>query len=197
MSTLQVGRVVLPNTTLEFERNPEGIQIKGMVVSGLSFEAGSLSARNWRDDLNGQQTEQEVIAVVWDGVASDDINGFYILTGSSIVTKQPYANYEFNLELAFVIGGSWTANDIYFQSRLSGGLMVNDVGITTAAEPILAPPAGHDGFDPGTTIPTTMTRSLANGDVLKIYRGVLPSMHPKWSSNPEDFLSGAVVVERI
>ena len=200
MGSLQIGRVTLPikHQLIVSERQQNGLTVSGWLsMTEDSATKGNL-ARTYRDDLLGHMREREVVAVVSDGIA--ELDGFYRVAGVDLSTLSTLPNgstFDFSVELAFAVPGSWAGNDIYFQSRLSGGLMTNDFSVTTAAEPILAPPVGHEGFDPGATVPVTMTRQLATGDAITIDRDVTVASHPKWSVSPEDYYIGAVAVERI
>jgi hypothetical protein len=197
VGSLQIGRVVLPikEQAIVSQRQENGLTVSGWLEISEDDAERGLAARTYRDDLLGHMREAEVVPVVSDGVAQ--LDGFYRVVGVELVTIAAGTVFDFSVDLAFAVAGSWAANDIYFQSRLAGGLMTNDFSITTAAEPILAPPVGHEGFDPGATIPVTMTRALASGDSLTIYRDVTVAQHPKWSVSPEDYYVGAVQIERI
>jgi hypothetical protein len=197
LGSLQIGRVVLPikDQAIISQRQENGLTVSGWLEIAEDDAERGLVARTYRDDLLGHMREAEVVPVVSDGVAQ--LDGFYRVVGVELVTIAAGTVFDFSVDLAFAVQGSWAANDIYFQSRLAGGLMTNDFSITTVAEPILAPPVGHEGFDPGATIPATMTRALASGDSIVIYRDVTVAQHPKWSVSPEDYYVGAVTVERI
>lgn len=197
MGSLQIGRVTLPirNQAIVSSRQANGLTVSGWLEMTEDADEKGTLARSYRDDLLGHMREREVVAVVSDGVA--ELDGFYRVVGVDLQTISGGTVFDFSVELAFAVPGSWAANDIYFQSRLSGGLMTNDFSISSAAEPILAPPVGHEGFDPGQTVPVTMTRQLASGDNITIYRDVTVASHPKWSVSPEDYYGGSCVVERL
>lgn len=198
MGQLRIGRVVLENASFELTRTVEGITLVGMVETGLDFTEGSEWALAARDDLKGHETEQDVIAVTWDGLY--DIEGYYRVGSVEFQTKTGHGNYAFTIGLLNVVEGTSSPNDVVMQSRFAGtttGVVTNDFGITTAAEPIHAPPFNHTGYDPGTTVPASMVRALSSGYSLKVYRDVAVGSHPKWSCEPEDFYIGAVSIRRL
>lgn len=206
--TLRIGRVVLPNASFELERTTEGITLVGMVETGWDQPGNFATATAWaldvRDDLKGHEKEQDLIAVTWDG-SYEDVTGFYYLTESSFQTKTGYGNFGFTVALREAVRGSSSPNDILFRTQWVGrppnGAITNDFSITSAAVPSIAPPGGHEAFDPGATIPSSFTRELANGDEIRIYTDVaLDSLgrgEAVWSVDAWDFYSGAVSVERL
>lgn len=209
MGVLTIGRVVLNNAGFELERTVDGLSLyDGMVETGWDQPGDFAVATAWaldiRDDLKGHEKEQDLISVTWDGLY-EDVSGFYYLTESSFETKTGYGNFRFTIGLRDAVRGSSSPNDILFRSQWVGrppdGAITNDFSITTAAVPSIALPPGHEGFDPGATIPSSFTRELANGDTIRIYTDVaLDSLgrgEAVWSVDAWDYLNGAVSVERI
>lgn len=201
--TLQIGRVLIPNCGIAPpERSADGLTVAGTVETGLGFPDGDEQARIWRDDLRGHEKEQDVVAVTWDGLY--DISGFYRVTNVEFETKKYYSNYNFSVELAYAVEGTPAGNDVYFVHRWTGrppnGAVVNDFSITTAAEPAIAVPVGASGFDPGTSLPSSMTRSLSSGYLIRVYRDVAidSSGHgqARWSVDPASALIGAARIRR-
>jgi hypothetical protein len=77
------------------------------------------------------------------------------------------------------------------QSRLTGAVRLNDFSLT--GERWHAPPVGHYAYYTGTTNPTTMTRTGADG-AMTVYRGVPASVSPRWGCAPTAYLNGRVKV---
>ncbi|MGY6019599.1 hypothetical protein [Streptomyces spinosirectus] len=75
------------------------------------------------------------------------------------------------------------------QSRLTGAVRLNDFAL--AGERWHAPPIGHYGYYTGTTNPTTMSRTGADG-AITVYRGVPANISPRWGCNPTSYLNGRV-----
>jgi len=79
--------------------------------------------------------------------------------------------------------------EIDLQSRLTGAIRVNDFSLT--GERWHAPPIGHYGYQTGTSNPTTMTRTGADG-AITVYRGIPTGASPRWGCTPANYLNGRV-----
>jgi hypothetical protein len=77
------------------------------------------------------------------------------------------------------------------QSRLTGAVRVNDFSAT--GERWHAPPIGHYAYYTGSTNPTTMTRTGADG-AMTVYRSVPANVSPRWGCPPTSYLNGRVKV---
>jgi hypothetical protein len=77
------------------------------------------------------------------------------------------------------------------QSRLTGAVRLNDFSLT--GERWHAPPIGHYGYYTGSSNPTTMTRTGADG-TMTVYRGVPANVSPRWGCLPTSYLTGRVKV---
>jgi hypothetical protein len=77
------------------------------------------------------------------------------------------------------------------QSRLTGAVRLNDFSLT--GERWHAPPIGHYGYYTGSTNPTTMTRTGADG-AMTVYRSVPANVSPRWGCLPTAYLTGRVKV---
>lgn len=83
--------------------------------------------------------------------------------------------------------GSDSETDL--QSRLTGAVRLNDFSLT--GERWHAPPIGHYGYYTGSSNPTTMTRTGADG-TMTVYRSVPASVSPRWGCPPTSYLAGRV-----
>ncbi|RAJ70285.1 hypothetical protein K378_01450 [Streptomyces sp. Amel2xB2] len=83
--------------------------------------------------------------------------------------------------------GSETESDL--QSRLTGVARVNNFSLP--GERWHAPPIGHYGYYTGSSNPTVMTRTGAEG-AMTVYRGVPAGTFPRWGCAPADYLRGRV-----
>lgn len=81
--------------------------------------------------------------------------------------------------------------DTDLQSRLTGVARLNDFSLS--GERWHAPPIGHYAYHTGTTSPSTMTRTGADGD-MTLYRSVPSGISPRWGCAPGDYLAGRVRV---
>lgn len=81
--------------------------------------------------------------------------------------------------------------DTDLQSRLTGVARLNDFALS--GERWHAPPIGHYAYHTGTTSPSTMTRTGADG-AMTVYRNVPSGVAPRWGCSPGDYLNGRVRV---
>ncbi|MFD4830131.1 hypothetical protein ACFWPV_09790 [Streptomyces uncialis] len=81
--------------------------------------------------------------------------------------------------------GSDSESDL--QSRLTGVARVNDHSLT--GERWHAPPIGHYAYHTGSSNPTTMTRTGADGP-MTVYRSIPTGVSPRWGCAPTDYLAG-------
>lgn len=196
MGSLQIGRVTLPirEQAIRSKRLPDGLNVSGWLEIVEEPADKGLLARTYRDDLLGHMREQEVVPVVSDGVAV--LDGFYRVAGVEVETISAGIIFDFSIDLQTASFDGWSSSDLKFESRYTAATLVNDFSITTASEALLAPPP-HTAFDPGVTMPTSMTRTLESGYALKVYRDVpLGRSSVKWTASPADYLTGAVKIGR-
>lgn len=131
--------------------------------------------------------EERVLPVIFTDKA--DRNGYYRVhdTGADVVswsTTGQVSDWSMTLER---VG---TEFEVDLESRLSGPLTrTNDFTIT--GERIHAPAQGAYGYTAGTTVPSTMTRTSADG-TLTVYRGVPIATHPRWACPLTGYLGGRV-----
>jgi hypothetical protein len=85
--------------------------------------------------------------------------------------------------------GSDSETDL--QSRLTGAVRLNDFSLT--GERWHAPPIGHYAYYTGSSNPTTMTRTGADG-AMTVYRSVPANVSPRWGCAPTAYLVGRVKV---
>lgn len=115
-------------------------------------------------------------------------NGYYAVksAGSTYTeyrTEMVTADWKVSLERV----GSDAETDL--QSRLTGAVRLNDFAL--AGERWHAPPIGHYGYYTGSTNPSTMTRTGADG-TMTVYRGVPANVSPRWGCAPTAYLTGRV-----
>jgi hypothetical protein len=117
-------------------------------------------------------------------------NGYYtVKAASSEYTEQRTdvvtATWKVTLERV----GSDSETDL--QSRLTGAVRLNDFSL--AGERWHAPPIGHYGYYTGSSNPTSMTRTGADG-AITVYRTVPANYSPRWGCPPTAYLTGRVKV---
>ncbi|WP_406444571.1 hypothetical protein OHB14_36780 [Streptomyces sp. NBC_01613] len=117
-------------------------------------------------------------------------NGYYAVKAcSSTYTEQRTDVVTADWKVTLDRIGSDAETDL--QSRLTGVVRLNDFALP--GERWHAPPIGHYGYSSGTTNPTTMTRTGADG-AITVYRGVPANISPRWGCLPASYLNGRVKV---
>jgi hypothetical protein len=117
-------------------------------------------------------------------------NGYYaVKTSSSTYTEYRTEMVTADWKVSLDRVGSDSETDL--QSRLTGAVRLNDFSLT--GERWHAPPIGHYGYTTGSTNPTTMTRTGADG-AITVYRGVPANISPRWGCLPTSYLTGRVKV---
>ena len=109
----------------------------------------------------------------------DSVSGEYTEWRTDVVTS--------DWKLGLTRLGSESEVDL--QSRLTGVARVNDFSL--AGERWHAPPIGHYGYQTGTSSPTTMTRTGADG-AMTVYRSIPAGVSPRWGCAPTSYLNGRV-----
>jgi hypothetical protein len=127
-----------------------------------------------------------LVPVQW-GVKGER-DGYYTVTSatSALTDLAGYSGYA-DWKLSMVRHGG--DNVIDLESRLAGAIRQNDFALT--GERWHAPAIGHYGYYTGSTSPSTMTRTGADG-VMTIYRAIPANVSPRWGCAVGDYLQGGV-----
>lgn len=117
-------------------------------------------------------------------------DGYYTVTAatSSLTDFAGYSGYA-DWKLGLTRHGADTVIDL--ESRLTGAVRANDFSLT--GERWHAPSISHYGYYTGPTLPSTMTRTGADG-TMTIYRGIPANVSPRWGCAVGDYLRGRVKV---
>ena len=190
--TLTIGRLGF-NISLD----PSALQMTGsrsqlLRISGEISPATAAEATYLRDELY-RMTESEVVVVPVTLSTDPTTDGFYEIVSSAIQVRVVSLSgwYPFAVNLARY--GS--DGRIGFESRLSGGLRANDHSILAGSEaPFHAVPAAATAYDPGATIPASITR-VGDGASAAVYRDVALASDPLWSVPAGSFYNLAAAVE--
>jgi hypothetical protein len=180
--TITMGRLTVREDFTASASNADAVTILGQ-ESTPPLTALELERR--REDLAGMVGQE--LPVTFTSKAR--LNGFYRVTS----TKGEYANYQDNPILTL----SWTVElarvgtefEVDHESRLSGPLTRN-TSFAVTGDRWLSPPLGHYGFWSGSTSPSVLTRTGADGGIV-VYRGV-PASQPRWGVTPAAMLAGRV-----
>lgn len=117
-------------------------------------------------------------------------NGYYAVSSAgSTYTEHLNERITADWKVSLTRLGSDSETDL--QSRLTGAVRANDFSLT--GERWHAPPIGHYGYYTGSTNPSTMTRTGADG-AMTVYRSVPSGVSPRWGCAPSSYLTGRVKV---
>lgn len=183
---VQLGRIPLRETFTVTEGGGESrsFDLEGQ-ESYPPLTRAQVIARH--DGINALQLGQCVPLTFTD---KPERNGYYMVKGagatySEHLNERVTTDWKVGLERI----GSDAETDL--QSRLTGAVRLNDFALT--GERWHAPPIGHYAYYTGSSNPTTMTRTGADG-AMTVYRSVPANVSPRWGCLPTDYLDGRVKV---
>ena len=188
---LQIGRVGLDVDLIDPEQvrviaaASRRVSLRGVLISDTLAETQAL-----RDELAAQVNPSKVIPVTWTGDAL--LDGFYRLRSASIDLRSLNDRGFFPFQAEVERLG--TDADLVFRSRITGTVLTNDMTVTEAeSAPFHAPPRGHVAYDPGATVPSSISRTGESGAVL-VYVDVDFAVDPYFSVAAGAWYAGAVKV---
>lgn len=176
----------------------------GRLLLRETFKAGESSATERTFDLDGQESSPPLTraALVWrhDNVLALASGCVHPLTFTDKPERNCYVNVnnaaaDYTEWRGDVVSSDWKLSltrlgsdaEVDLQSRLTGVVRVNDFSLT--GERWHAPPIGHYAYQTGTSNPTTMTRTGADG-AMTVYRSVPTGVSPRWGCAPTSYLNG-------
>lgn len=169
--------------------NNGSLSLEGVTQFAYDHDEACEIARQHERDFRGMILSEETVPIWHDDMP--EIDGYYTLTEVELPTASKYAFHLVRFELARV--GSF--NDLKFESVLQGTVKDNDFTITeSGAEPIHAPPLGHENYAPRHS--TTVTRNVAYEGDLTVYRDVDFDTDRKWNCDPRNWFRGAAHISR-
>jgi hypothetical protein len=178
----------------------------GRLLLRETFKAGEQSGTARTLDLQGQESSPPLTRteLVWrhDNLAALEGGTVMPLTFTDKPERDCYVNVD-SVSADYtewrndVVTSDWQLSltrlgsdaEVDLQSRLTGAVRVNDFSLT--GERWHAPPIGHYGYQTGTSSPTSMTRSGADGTIT-VYRGIPAGVSPRWGCAPTSYLNGRV-----
>jgi hypothetical protein len=181
---VQLGRIPLRETFAVSEGGGDG---RGLDLEGQEsyppLTRAQVIARH--DGINALIPGQ-VIAVTF--TDKPERNGYYaVKSAGATYTENSGERVTTDWKVSLDRIGSDAETDL--QSRLTGAIRLNDFSLT--GERWHAPPIGHYAYYTGSTNPTTMTRTGADG-AMTVYRGVPAGVSPRWGCPPTSYLTGRV-----
>jgi hypothetical protein len=183
---VQLGRIPLRETFTVSEAGGDGrsLDLEGQ-ESYPPLTRAQVIARH--DGINALIAGQCIPVTFTD---KPERNGYYTVksagsTYTEYLSSMVTADWKVSLDRI----GSDSETDL--QSRLTGAVRLNDFALT--GERWHAPPIGHYAYYTGSTNPTTMTRTGADG-AMTVYRSVPANVSPRWGCPPTSYLTGRVKV---
>lgn len=142
---------------------------------------------NHHEQVKAMEAGKLVPVVFTDKTGS---NGYYTVDSSS----STLTDYQGELQMAdwkISLNRMGSESEVDLQSRLTGAVRRNDFSLT--GEKWHAPSIGHYAYYTGSTSPSIMTRTGADG-AMTVYRNVPANVSPKWGCPVEDYNGGRVRV---
>ncbi len=191
---LQIGRIGLDVDLIDPEvysgsGAPAGQKIS---LSGTALGTTLAESKVLRDELVALAAMPGIIVpITWTGDTS--IDAFYRLVSASFDVQalhdRGFIRFTVNADRAGSEG------DLMFRSKLVGLALANDHGITDAeSAPFHAPPRGGYGYNPGSSVPSFVTRTGSDG-AIQVYEDVDFDVDPWWSVSAANFYAGGAQIE--
>ena len=181
MSDVRLGRLIL-RETFGLSESLGVLELSGKEVTPMITRDELLDRHDHTIGSPGG-----LVAAIWD--EKSERNGYYTIRSatSDYVDRKAQGIATIAWKLSLVKHGADT--DVDLESRLSGAVRANDFSLT--GERWSAPPIGHYAYYSGSTSPTILTRTSADG-VMTVYRGVPSGVSPRWGCAVGDWLRGRV-----
>jgi hypothetical protein len=191
MSILTIGRVGLAGVDLDDPEQLTGASSpaeRGIEISGTALGSTLAITKGQRDELIAVANLPEpAVPVTWTG--DPTLDGFYRIKNSSFDIRALHDRGFVTFRVSAQYVGA--AGEIVFRSKVVGTVLANDHGVTEAeSAPFHAPPLGHYAYNPGSTVPSSFTRTGADG-AITVYVDVDFAVSPFWSVSPANYYAGA------
>ncbi|ARX81518.1 hypothetical protein SMD44_00916 [Streptomyces alboflavus] len=181
---LQLGRLLLRETfnVGESSSDSRDLSLEGQESSPPLTRAELV----WRhDNLCALEPGSIVPATFTD---KPERNGYYEINSVSADYTE-WRNEVVTSDWKVSLSRQGSDAEVDLQSRLTGVVRANDFSLT--GERWHAPPIGHYAYYTGSSNPTTMTRTGADG-AMTVYRSVPSSVSPRWGCAATAYLVGRV-----
>lgn len=181
---VQLGRIPLRETFTVSESGGDGrsLDLEGQ-ESYPPLTRAQVIARH--DGINALAVGQVIPVTFTD---KPERSGYYTVKSSG-ATYSEHLNERVTTDWKVSLDRVGSDAETDLQSRLTGAVRLNDFSLT--GERWHAPPIGHYGYYTGSSNPTTMTRTGADG-TMTVYRSVPAGVSPRWGCPPASYLTGRV-----
>lgn len=181
---LTVGRLLLRET---FNADESTGESRGLDLEGQeSTPPLTRAALVWRHDNLCALERGSIVPVTF--TDKPERNGYYQL-GSTTAKLTEYRGETVTSNWSISLARLGSDTEVDLQSRLTGVVRANDFALT--GERWHAPPIGHYGYFTGSSNPTLMTRTGADG-AMTVYRTLPVGVFPRWGCAPTSYLNGRV-----
>lgn len=183
--TIQLGRTTLRETFTATEQGGN----RGLNLAGQESmpPLTRLQLVGVHDNICGLEGQSPVAVTFTD---KPERNGYYQVS-SNASTLNEWRTEMLTADWTIALDRLGSVGEVDLNSRLTGVVRINDFSLT--GERWHAPPIGHFGYYTGSTNPTTMTRTGADG-AMTVYRSVPSGVIPRWGCDPANYLTGRVRV---
>lgn len=181
---LTLGRLLLRETfkTGESTSDTRTLEVEGQESSPPLTRVALV----WRHDNLLAMEQGGVLPVAF--TDKPERNGYYQLASAGADYTE-WRNEVVTSDWKVALTRLGSDAEVDLQSRLTGVVRANDFALT--GERWHAPPIGHYGYYTGSSNPTTMTRTGADG-AMTVYRSVPAGVSPRWGCTPANYLVGRV-----
>lgn len=157
--------------------------MSGAPTAGIS--AAALAAVE--DDLAGIVMSGSVQPVVFTN--RSDRNGYYTVTDTA-ASLMNWTGEVITCDWKATLARVGTDTEVDLESRLTGATARNN-SFSATGERWHAPPIGHYGYWSGSSQPSTVTRTGADG-AMTVYRRLTVGINPRWGCPVGSYLNGRV-----
>lgn len=186
--TVQVGRLALREALSPFDDKVNASSLlRTATITGQESVPGmtSIQLARVQDDLPALLGA--FVPVTW--VDKADRNGYYEVTETS-AQLMSWNGEVVTCDWALTLQRIGTDTEVDIESRLTGASARNN-SFAATGERWHAPPIGHYAYWTGSTQPSTVTRTGADG-AMTVYRGVPTTVNPRWGCPVGSYLTGRV-----
>lgn len=184
--TLQIGGLLLKELDVLTDATNANTGERAVRVEGSETVPGATLAavESKQEDVMG--LIGRLVPVIFQRKAL--YNGYYLVTDTNAEYEkwvEGPAQVRWSLAMEFV----GTEGQVDIESRLANVVRLNDFALT--GERWHAPAIGHYAYQTGSTVPSFVARTGADG-VMNVYRAIPAATNPRWGATAPNYLLGRV-----
>lgn len=201
MADLTIGRIGLTGVDLNKVQDVKQVNDAGQgraIRIGGYLRGSTLAQTNYLRDSLLTIVPGSLVPIT--SVTDPEINGFYYFGWASVelAAEDGALNGAGYMPFEVVAYRAGEKNDIWFQSRLTGTVRSNGIGLAEAeVEPVVAPPPGFDNWwtGKGGSAHDYVARVTTAGSTMIVFRDkdlYTAGANPRWTISSSGFYGGAV-----